>query len=91
MNSEIAIIGGTGVYDPEMLSDIREENIETEFGNVVVKVGTLPNHISVAFLPRHGTGHTVPPHLINYRANIKALKLLGVTKIIATGQWGRWI
>ncbi|MBS4025183.1 MAG: S-methyl-5'-thioadenosine phosphorylase [Clostridia bacterium] len=88
MNIELAIIGGTGVYDPEMLSDIREENIETEFGNVPVKIGTLPNRVSAAFLPRHGAGHTVPPHLINYRANIKALKLLGVTKIIATGAVG---
>jgi 5'-methylthioadenosine phosphorylase len=88
LDIELGIIGGTGVYDPEMFSDIRAEHIETEFGSVEVKIGTSPNHTLAAFLPRHGAGHTVPPHLINYRANIKALKLLGVSKILATGAVG---
>jgi 5'-methylthioadenosine phosphorylase len=57
--------------------------ILTPYGDALVRIGTY-NGESVAFQARHGTKHSVPPHLINYRANIYALKLLGVERIIAT-------
>ncbi len=79
----LAIIGGTGVYDPRVLSDIREEEVRTPYGDVRLRVGTYKGE-EVAFLPRHGAKHSVPPHLINYRANIWALKELGVERVVAT-------
>lgn len=81
--SRYGIIGGSGVYDPEILSDVRDEQVTTPYGEVSLKVGTYKGR-EVAFLPRHGAKHSVPPHLINYRANIWALKALGVTRVIAT-------
>jgi 5'-methylthioadenosine phosphorylase len=79
----LAIIGGTGVYDPRILNDIREEIVTTPYGDALVRTGTYEGE-QVVFLARHGAKHTVPPHLINYRANIWALKLLGVERVIAT-------
>ncbi len=87
MSVKVAIIGGTGVYDPSILEDIREETVKTEFGKVPVKIGTLQGK-EVAFITRHGFEHSVPPHLINYRANIAALKELGVKSIFATAAVG---
>ncbi|MGI6453482.1 MAG: S-methyl-5'-thioadenosine phosphorylase [Syntrophomonadaceae bacterium] len=84
---EIAIIGGTGIYDPGMLKDARTSTETTPFGNVDVLVGKYEG-LEIAFLPRHGQQHSVPPHLINYRANIMALKQLGVRSIIATAAVG---
>lgn len=81
--SQIAIIGGTGVYDPEILDHIGEGDLQTPFGSVHYKTGKYANQ-EVVFLPRHGEKHSIPPHLINYRANIWALKKLGVSRIIAT-------
>lgn len=83
----IAVIGGTGVYDPQILNDIRQEHVTTPYGEVDVMVGTYRDK-EVAFLARHGTDHSVPPHLVNYRANITALKKLGVRNIIATAAVG---
>lgn len=85
--TKIGFIGGTGVYDPALLSGISEENVSTEYGAVKVKIGEYKG-ISVAFLARHGEDHAVPPHKINYRANIMAMKKLGVERIIATGAVG---
>jgi len=79
----LAIIGGTGVYDPRMLDGIREESVATPYGEVRFRIGTYAGE-EVAFLARHGSNHSVPPHLINYRANIWGLKLLGVERVIAT-------
>lgn len=87
MQADLAIIGGTGVYDPQMLSNIKRFSIETIFGPVPVVLGELGNK-KIAFIARHGTKHAIPPHLINYRANIMALKNLGVKKIIATSAVG---
>jgi 5'-methylthioadenosine phosphorylase len=84
---EIAIIGGTGVYDPGLLENAREITAHNEYGDAVVTEGRYKG-IEVAFIPRHGAGHSVPPHLINYRANIKALYNLGVKTIIATAAVG---
>ena len=85
--AQIAIIGGTGVYDPNILSGITDELITTPYGNVTVKTGTYRNR-SVVFMNRHGDGHTLPPHLVNYRANIAALKKIGVKYILATAAVG---
>jgi len=87
MSSIVGIIGGTGVYDPAILEGIRHEVVDTEYGQVKVIRGRHEGR-EVAFLPRHGGDHSVPPHLINYRANIDALKKLGVTRIIATAAVG---
>jgi len=83
----IAIIGGSGVYDPRILSDIREEQIRTPYGEVRYKVGKYKGE-EVLFLARHGEKHSVPPHLVNYRANIWALRKLGITRVIATAAVG---
>lgn len=78
-----AIIGGTGVYDPRILENLREERVATPYGEVLLRAGTYKGE-EVIFLPRHGAAHSVPPHLINYRANIWALKKSGVERVIAT-------
>jgi len=84
---KIGIIGGTGVYDPKILTGVSEENVKTEYGTIRVKVGEYKSK-PVAFLARHGQDHAVPPHRINYRGNIMALKRLGVERIVATGAVG---
>ncbi len=87
MEAEIAVIGGTGVYDPSMLTDTREEQVVTPYGNVTLKIGSYGGK-PVAFLNRHGEGHAIPPHLVNYRANIDALRKIGVKNILATAAVG---
>lgn len=79
----LAVIGGTGVYDPAMLAEISDVVVATPYGEVSCQTGVLAGRM-VAFIPRHGRHHSIPPHLINYRANIWALKKLGVRKILAT-------
>jgi len=77
----LAIVGGTGVYDLGTLGTA--ESILTPYGEVTVfhlEIADSP----VIFLPRHGVGHSVPPHRINYRANIWALQALGVGEVLAT-------
>ncbi len=84
---QTAIIGGTGVYNPKLLDDIQETVQNTPYGDVKVSTGKYEGE-EIAFIPRHGSGHSVPPHLINYRANIMALKMLGVQNILATAAVG---
>lgn len=86
---EIAVIGGTGLYDIEGLTDIREINVDTPYGppSDSIITGTLDG-IRVAFLPRHGRGHRIMPTDIPVRANIWALKSLGVERIIAINSVG---
>lgn len=84
---ELAIIGGTGVYDPAILSEAQQQVIETPYGEALVTVGSYAGR-RLAFMARHGTSHGVPPHLINYRANIWALAYLGVTTVLATNAVG---
>jgi len=84
---EYGIIGGTGVYDPGLLTDVQTKKVETPFGDVEVDIGTY-NDRRVAFIPRHGKKHSLPPHRINYRGNIAALKLLGVNHVLATAAVG---
>jgi len=87
MNAEFAIIGGTGVYDPALLSDSERVTIDTPFGQAAATIGTYLGK-NVAFMSRHGYGHSIPPHKINYRANIWALKQLGVKQVLASAAVG---
>jgi len=84
---KIAIIGGSGVYNPDALTGFKKKNVKTPYGVAACVVGTLYGN-QVVFLNRHGVGHSVPPHLVNYRANIWALKKLGVEEILATAAVG---
>ena len=83
----IGIIGGSGLYDPAMLTEIREDLVHTPFGDIHPLRGLYQGR-EVAFVPRHGKGHTVPPHLVNYRAIIWALKSLGAVRVMATAAVG---
>lgn len=85
--ARIAIIGGTGVYNPDILNDVEERIIENKYGRAKVMSGTYQGE-EMVFLARHGADHSVPPHLVNYRANIWALKELGVERVIATAAVG---
>jgi 5'-methylthioadenosine phosphorylase len=89
MQAEIGIIGGTGLYDPELLRNVQEVSVETPYGKPSdsVTVGKLAGR-GVAFLPRHGKKHTIRPTDINVRANIFALKKLGVKRILAPSTVG---
>lgn len=80
-----AIIGGTGVYSTGQ--NKREEKINTKFGEVELDIVNIDGE-DIVFLARHGKSHSVPPHLINYRANIMALKEIGVNYIYATAAVG---
>jgi 5'-methylthioadenosine phosphorylase len=86
---KIGVIGGTGLYDVEGLTDIEELNIDTPFGKPsdVIITGKLEG-VGVAFLPRHGRGHSIMPTDVPSRANIYALKSLGVGSIIAINSVG---
>ena len=80
------IIGGTGVYEvPGMATE--EEIITTRYGQAKVYLGQGV-HDDLVFLTRHGVDHTIPPHKVNYRANITALKKLGVERVLATNAVG---
>jgi len=80
---KIAIIGGTGVYDPRILTGVRELKAATPYGEITVTSGTYRGQ-EIAFMARHGKGHTVPPHQINYRANMWGLAALGVERVLTT-------
>ena len=86
---EIGIFGGTGIYDSGLLKNAQEIEIETPYGKPsdLITVGIF-NGRKIAFLPRHGKKHSIPPHLINFRANIWAFKELGVKRIIAPSAVG---
>ncbi len=87
--SKIAIIGGTGLTSLTNLEIVNRELVHTDFGEPSGPMthGLLAGH-EIIFLARHGYGHTIPPHKINYRANIAALKDAGVEKIIAVNAVG---
>ncbi len=87
--AEIGIIGGSGLYDPAFVEDAKEIKVYTPYGlpSDFITIGWMKGR-RVAFLPRHGKMHKVPPHMINYRANIWALKELGVTRIISVSAVG---
>ncbi|MDP1644647.1 MAG: S-methyl-5'-thioadenosine phosphorylase [Thiobacillus sp.] len=85
----LGIIGGSGVYNIDGLENTRWVKAESAFGEPSdeVLIGELAGQ-SIAFLPRHGRGHRIPPSGINFRANIDALKRLGVTDIISVSAVG---
>lgn len=89
MQAEIGIIGGTGLYDPKLLRNVEEITLDTPYGapSDSITVGELGNR-HVAFLPRHGKKHTIRPTDVNSRANIFALKKLGVERILAPSAVG---
>jgi 5'-methylthioadenosine phosphorylase len=88
-HSTIGIIGGSGLYSMKGLSDTKEIRVKTPFGNPSEAIVTgLLDGKRVAFLARHGRGHRILPTEINFRANIYALKLLGVDRIISVGAVG---
>ncbi len=84
---KVAIIGGTGVYKQSLLEDEREITVDTRYGTVTMKHGSYKDR-EIFFLARHGSRHSVPPHLVNYRANIASLKKIGANAIIATAAVG---
>lgn len=87
--SKVAIIGGTGLTSLKDLEITGREIVQTPFGEPSGPLvrGNLAGH-QVYFLPRHGAAHTIPPHRINYRANIWALKEAGVEQVIAVNAVG---
>ncbi len=87
--ADIGVIGGSGLYDIEGIEAVREVAVETPFGapSDRIHIGTL-NAVPVAFLPRHGRGHGILPSEINFRANIYAMKKLGVRRIISVSAVG---
>ncbi len=87
--AQIAIIGGSGLYQMEGLNQVQDHRVTTPFGTPsdIIRVGTFQG-VNVAFLARHGRGHHVLPSGINYRANIHALKSLGVSRIFSISAVG---
>ena len=87
--AEIGIIGGSGLYGMPGLTNVREERVETPFGDPseVLVLGELEGR-NVAFLARHGKGHRILPTELNFRANIYAMKALGVTSILSVSAVG---
>ncbi|HII03982.1 MAG TPA: S-methyl-5'-thioadenosine phosphorylase, partial [Candidatus Nitrosotenuis sp.] len=87
--AEIGIFGGTGIYDSGLLKEAKEITVETPYGKPSdsITVGIFKGK-KIAFMPRHGKKHTIPPHLINFRANIWAFKQMGITRIIAPSAVG---
>lgn len=87
--AEIGIFGGTGIYDSGLLEEPKEVNVDTPYGKTSdsITVGVFKGR-KIAFMPRHGKKHTIPPHMINFRANIWAFKELGIKRIIAPSAVG---
>lgn len=85
----LAIIGGTGLYALADLQDVETHQPVTRYGapSGPIRIGTLAGK-RVAFLARHGEGHSVPPHRINYRANLAALKAVGARRVLALNTVG---
>ena len=89
MKPELGIIGGSGLYQMDGLTDIEQIDLDTPFGkpSSPIMIGSI-NGKRVAFLARHGLGHFLLPSEVNYRANIYALKAIGVTKVVSISAVG---
>ena len=87
--AEIGIFGGTGIYDSGLLQDSKEIIIETPYGKTsdTITIGEFEGK-KIAFMPRHGKKHSIPPHMINYCANVWAFKECGITRIISPSAVG---
>jgi 5'-methylthioinosine phosphorylase len=85
----LGVIGGTGVYKLAQLADVETRQVDTRYGapSGPVRIGHLLGQ-RVAFLARHGEGHSVPPHQVNYRANLAALQAVGVQRVLALNTVG---
>ncbi len=89
MTDILAVIGGSGLYEMEGMRKVRRVKVRTPFGDPSdsLVVGELEGR-TLAFLPRHGRGHRIPPHRINFRANIYALKKLGARWVLSISAVG---
>ena len=89
MTIELAVIGGTGVYALGELADVESQQPVTPYGapSGPIRIGMYAGK-RVAFLARHGEGHSLPPHKINYRANLAALKSVGAQRVLALNTVG---
>jgi 5'-methylthioadenosine phosphorylase len=87
--ADVGIIGGTLVYEPAFFEGSEKKKVYTPFGapSDTITIGRF-EETKVAFIPRHGREHTIPPHRVNFRANIWALKSLGVNRVIAPSAVG---
>lgn len=86
---DLGIIGGTGIYDTGVFKAIRELKISTPYGQPSDSIMLCEyDNKKIAFLPRHGKNHRIPPHMINFRANIWTLKELGIKYILAPSAVG---
>jgi 5'-methylthioadenosine phosphorylase len=92
MQSQIlGVIGGTGLYDMPGLRDVESVAVDTPYGppsDPLLRARLEGSEQVLLFLPRHGRGHRVPPHAINYRANVCALKMLGATHLLSVSAVG---
>jgi 5'-methylthioadenosine phosphorylase len=93
MTPTLAVLGGSGLYEMEGLTDMRELSVETPYGAPSDRITsgmlkTPTGDVRMLFLPRHGRGHKVPPHVINYRANVAALKMSGATHLVSVSAVG---
>jgi 5'-methylthioadenosine phosphorylase len=90
MSYTLGVLGGSGLYEMDGLRDVTELSIDTPFGcpSDSLIQGTLEDGTRLVFLPRHGRGHRVPPHAINYRANVCALKQAGATHLVSVSAVG---
>lgn len=86
---DFAVIGGTGLYKLAELEGVETHTVDTPYGmpSAPVRIGGFGPH-RIAFLARHGEGHAMPPHRINYRANLWALQSLGATRVVAVNSVG---
>ena len=84
-----AVIGGSGLYQFAELRILEQKKVSTPFGEPsdLITIGQLQGH-NICFLPRHGAKHHLPPHKVNYRANLFALRELGVTQVLAVNAVG---
>ncbi|RZN38338.1 MAG: 6-oxopurine nucleoside phosphorylase [Methanophagales archaeon ANME-1-THS] len=83
----LGIIGGTSLFSTKLLADAKERALDTSYGTVYLLVATVQSQ-EVVYIPRHGKESSIPPHRINYKANIRAFKELGVEDIIGVTSVG---
>jgi len=83
----LGIIGGTSLFGTELLVDAQEREVKTEYGPVYALITTAYSQ-EIVFIPRHGKDQNIPPHRINYRANLRVFKELGVEEIIGVTSVG---
>lgn len=87
--TRFAIIGGTGLTKLDAMVIERQRIVVTPYGepSAPLTYGTLNGH-PIVFLPRHGAGHSIPPHQVNYRANLWAIRAIGITKVVSIASVG---